>query len=96
MYPNIVFAFPLVKIVTRGPGRRYLVAGTCLRFSACKSHNAGAAAAGVPAAVSFLSNTSLAVFAFSIANAGAAAAGVSSGLHVSVFAFPLVKIVTWG
>ena len=53
-------------------------------------------AAGVAAAVAFLSNTSLAVFAFSIADAGVAAAGVSGWLHVPVFAFPLVKIVTRG
>lgn len=35
----------------------------------------------------------MAVFDFSIANEGTAAAGVSGWLHVSVLAFPLVKIV---
>ena len=65
----------------------------CFRFSACKNRNAEAA---VPAAGAFLSNTSLAVFAFSIANAGAAAAGVSGWSHVPVFAFPIVKIVMRG
>ena len=68
-------------------GRKYL-----------KNRIAGAAvpAAGVPAAGAFLSNTSLAIFAFLIANAGSAAAGVSGWSHVPVFAFPLVKIVTRG
>ncbi len=67
----------------------------CFRFFACKNHNAGAAA-GKPAEGAFLSNTSLAVFAFSIANAEAAAAGVSGWSHVPVSAFPLVKVVTRG
>lgn len=53
-------------------------------------------AAGVPAAEAFLSNTSLAFFAFLIAKVGAAAAGVSDWSHVPVFGFSLVKIVTRG
>lgn len=52
----------------------------CFYFSACKNHNAGAAvpAAGVATAIVFLSNTSLAIFAFSIADVGIVAASVLS------------------
>ena len=52
VYPNTVFAFPFVKIVTPGgscarswSGRLYVC--TCFRFSARKNRNTGAA---VPAA----------------------------------------------
>ncbi len=51
-----VFAFPLVKIITRGQLCQQLVrpvAHMCFRFSAHKNRNAGAAmpAAGMPAAI---------------------------------------------
>lgn len=96
-----VFAFSLIKIVTQGQLSQQLVrpvVRTCFRFFACENWNVGAAVpvAGMAAVVAFLSNTSLAIFAFSIADVGVAAGAVSSWLYVPVFAFPLIKIVIRG
>ena len=67
-----------------------LVADICFHFFNHKNCNEGEV---VPAARAFLFNILLAIFVFLIANAKAAAASMSNWLHLSIFAFPLVKIV---
>ncbi len=62
-----VFAFPIVKIITRGYLYQQLikpVARTCFHFFACKNRNAGAAmpGAGMPVVVS--GQPHILVFAF--------------------------------
>ena len=63
MKRNVCFPIQNMK---RGVYLWLPVAETSFRFSAQRNRNAGAVAAGVPAAGGFLSHTSLAVFAFSL------------------------------
>lgn len=50
----------------------------------------------MPVVGTFLSNTFLAILAFSIVNRRTAAVGMSGWLYISILAFSFIKIVMWG
>lgn len=61
----------------------------------CKNFDVRTVAVGMLVAGAFLSNIFLANFTFSIANMGAVVRVVSCLSYMSIFAFLLLKIVTW-
>ena len=65
-------------------------------FSLCENYNKGVIATYVPVVETFLFNIFLAVIIFSIANIETIVIGILGLLHILVFAFLVIKIVTQG
>ncbi len=87
----LVFAFPLVKIITRGQLCQQLVrpvVHTCFRFFACKNRNAGAAMPAAGCASSCVRPVARTCFCFSACkndNTGAAMPAAGQAGHTYVF-----------